>query len=68
MQRLMSRPPMQGTTPVFIGDDLTDEPGFAAVRELGGHGILIGPPRTTAATYGLPSPRHLRTWLAETVR
>ena len=68
IQRLMSRPPMQGTTPVFIGDDLTDEPGFAAVRELGGYGILIGPTRTTVATYGLPSPRDLRAWLAKTVR
>lgn len=65
IHRLMSRPPMKGTTPVFIGDDLTDEPGFAAARELGGHAILVGAPRPSAASYRLASPVELRSWLAE---
>lgn len=65
--RLMDRPMMQGTTPVFAGDDLTDEPGFGAVRALGGYGILIGPQRSTAAQYGLPSPDALKAWLQEAV-
>ena len=29
---------MAGTTPVFAGDDLTDEAGFAAAQALGGAG------------------------------
>lgn len=65
VRRLMSRPPMAGTTPVFIGDDLTDEPGFAAARELGGQAILVGSARDSAATYRLSSPAALRAWLAE---
>lgn len=63
VQRLMGRAPMKGTTPVFVGDDVTDEAGFAAVRELGGHAILIGTPRSTAADFGLQSPVALRDWL-----
>jgi trehalose 6-phosphate phosphatase len=65
VRRLMSRPPMTGTRPVFIGDDLTDEAGFTAAREEGGAGILIGAPRNTAANYALPDPAALRGWLAE---
>jgi trehalose 6-phosphate phosphatase len=68
IHRLMERPPMRGTTPVFIGDDLTDEPGFVAARGLGGHGIMVGPPRPTAADYGIGCPADLRAWLAEAIR
>nr|WP_221214531.1 trehalose-phosphatase [Novosphingobium hassiacum] len=63
IRTMMSRPPMPGTIPVFAGDDVTDEPGFEAVRDLGGHGILVGEPRPTAANYGLSSPTNLREWL-----
>ncbi len=62
--RLMTRTPFAGTIPVFIGDDLTDEPAFAAARHLGGHGILIGSIRPTAAEHALASPAALRAWLA----
>lgn len=63
VRRLMDRPPMAGTRPIFIGDDLTDEPGFVAARELDGDGVLVGPPRPTAASYGLPDTGAVRTWL-----
>lgn len=74
VHRLMSRPPMQGTIPVFVGDDVTDEPGFAAARELGGHGILVGADslpgrgRVTAADHVVDSPATLRDWLSKAVR
>jgi trehalose 6-phosphate phosphatase len=68
VRRLMSRPPMQGTVPIFIGDDLTDEAGFTAARAGGGHGILIGPQRLTEADYRIDSPAALRRWLAEAIR
>jgi trehalose 6-phosphate phosphatase len=32
----MAEPPFQGATPVFLGDDATDEDGFSAARGLGG--------------------------------
>ena len=65
VHRLMSRPPMKGTSPIFIGDDVTDEVGFAAARELGGAGILVGEDRPTEAIYALPDPGAVRRWLQE---
>lgn len=62
--RLMRRPEMAGTRPIFIGDDITDECGFEAARALGGVGILVGAGRATAATYGLADPAAVRAWLA----
>lgn len=68
VRRMMDRLPMKGTTPIFIGDDDTDEPGFAAARELDGHAILIGTLRPTAADFGISSPAILKDWLWEAVR
>lgn len=65
VRRLMGRFPMAGTRPIFLGDDVTDEDGFEAAEELGGTGILIGPPRPTAARYRLPDPASARAWLGE---
>lgn len=64
---LMGRPPMRGTRPVFVGDDETDEPAFEAAKELGGHGVLIGSLRPTAAEFRIGSPADLRAWLARLV-
>ena len=60
---LMREPGMVGTRPVFMGDDLTDEPGFAAAAELGGAGILVGGPRESAALYRLDSVDDTLAWL-----
>lgn len=65
LHRLMTRPEMRGTRPLFLGDDLTDEPALDAASALGGAGILVGPARATAARYSLPDPGAVRAWLAE---
>ncbi|MGE4431805.1 MAG: trehalose-phosphatase [Sphingobium sp.] len=62
---LMEAPPMAGQPPVFLGDDLTDETGFAVVAALGGHGVLVGAARPSAAAYRLCDPAHVRNWLKE---
>jgi trehalose 6-phosphate phosphatase len=63
IRTLMSEPDMAGRRPVFMGDDTTDEPGFAAAAELGGAGVLVGPPRATAARYRLDGVAAALAWL-----
>ena len=63
LRHFMTQPPFAGTRPVFIGDDLTDEHGFEAARELGGAGVLVGPERPTAALYRLEDVGAVRAWL-----
>jgi trehalose 6-phosphate phosphatase len=60
---LLDMPAMQGRFPVFVGDDLTDEHGFAAARDLGGFGVLVGAARPTAARYRIPDVEAVLDWL-----
>jgi trehalose 6-phosphate phosphatase len=59
--------PFDGATPVFVGDDLTDEDGFAAAARLGGYGVLVGPARPTQATYRLKDHNAVLDWLGASV-
>jgi len=59
----LNEDPFQGRTAVFVGDDATDEFGFATVNRLKGHSIKVGPGRT-AARWRLPNVRAVRAWLA----
>lgn len=58
----LAEPPFAGRRPVFLGDDVTDEHGFAAVQRLGGQAVKIGAGDTVAALR-LASPEHVRRWL-----
>jgi trehalose 6-phosphate phosphatase len=59
----MGEPPFRGAHPVFMGDDSTDEDGFAAARTLGGSGILVGALRPTGAKYRLAGVEQALAWL-----
>lgn len=63
IERFMALPPYAGRTPVFVGDDQTDEDGFAAVNALGGLSIRVGKGVTTQARFQLDSPTAVRDWL-----
>ena len=63
LRHFMTQPEFIGTMPIFIGDDLTDEHGFKAARDLGGAGVLVGPERKTAAHYRLEDVSAVRKWL-----
>ncbi|MBS9475592.1 trehalose-phosphatase [Ancylobacter radicis] len=52
-----------GRRPVFVGDDVTDEDGFRAVRAAGGLAVAIGPRPTTQADHRLATPADVRHWL-----
>lgn len=60
---LLREPGLRGAAPIFVGDDLTDEDGFAAAQRLGGFGVLVGPQRPTAATYRLNDHTAVHAWL-----
>ncbi len=61
----LEKPEYAGTRPVFIGDDTTDEPGFAMAARLGGAGILVGTARNTSATYLLAGVPETLDWLTQ---
>ncbi len=61
---LLREPPFAGRTPIFIGDDVTDEAGFDAVQAAGGRGIKVGP-EASSARLRLNSPDAVRTALMQ---
>lgn len=60
---LMGTAPFAGRVPVFVGDDLTDEDGFAAAARLGGYGILVGARAGSQARHALPDIAAMHDWL-----
>lgn len=62
IRAFMQELPFAGRTPVFIGDDLTDEAGFRVVNELGGISIKVGSGATDAAQR-LESVEAVADWL-----
>ncbi len=63
IRRFLASPPYAGRTPIFVGDDLTDEDGFSAVNALGGMAIRVGAGDNTQARHELATPSDLRHWL-----
>lgn len=60
---LMANEPFRGRQPIFAGDDVTDEAGFAFVQAAGGVAIKVGD-GATLARHACESPEALRGWLA----
>jgi trehalose 6-phosphate phosphatase len=67
IETFMAEAPFAGRTPVFIGDDLTDEFGFTTVQRLGGHAVKVGEGETVA-DWRLADVAGVRAWLAGAVK
>ncbi|MGH7106562.1 MAG: trehalose-phosphatase [Acetobacteraceae bacterium] len=60
VRAILARAPYAGRVPVYIGDDVTDDDGIRAARELGGFGFKVGP------VFG--DARGVRAWLSDLAR
>lgn len=60
VRAILARAPYAGRVPLYIGDDVTDDDGIRAARELGGVGLKVGP------TFG--DAAGVRGWLNELAR
>lgn len=63
IREFLDEQPFTGRTPVFIGDDLTDEDAFRLVNELGGHSVKVGDGETQAR-WRLGGPDAVLSWLS----
>jgi trehalose 6-phosphate phosphatase len=61
IEAFLAVPPFAGRKPVFVGDDLTDESGFAVVNACGGFSVRVGAcDIPTQARFCLRDPAELR--------
>jgi len=65
IESFMSEDPFAGRTPVFVGDDDTDEEGFEAVNALGGYSIRVGRETGSAARFQFATVSGVIAWLRE---
>jgi len=63
VRAFMRMEPFAGRKPIFVGDDMTDIPAFAAARALGGRAFAVGAPLPEAEGY-FDDPKEVRAWLA----
>lgn len=64
---IMAQPPFAGRRPVMIGDDTTDEDGFASAQNMGGFGLRIGG-TDTCARYRVADMDSALAWLDRSLR
>lgn len=60
---LLDGPPFRGRRPVFVGDDLTDEHGFAVVNDRDGLSVLVGDREPSLARHALGDVAAVHAWL-----
>ena len=65
IEAFMGEAPFLGRTPVFCGDDITDEDGFEVVNARGGVSIRVGKGSATRAAAQVETVGELLDWLAQ---
>ncbi|HEX4562202.1 MAG TPA: trehalose-phosphatase [Gemmatimonadales bacterium] len=66
VREFLEEPPFRGMTPLFVGDDVTDEQGFETVNAAGGVSIKVGA-GDTVARWHLRDVRAVRAWMARAI-
>ncbi len=66
VRALMAQAPFAGRVPVFVGDDVTDEDGIAAVQDAGGYGVRVGG-GASQARFRLADTEAVGAWLMAAV-
>lgn len=61
---LLRLQPFADRRPVYVGDDLTDEHGFAVANREQGMSVRVGSREPSAARFTLPDPAAVQAWLA----
>ncbi|WP_340645360.1 trehalose-phosphatase [Phenylobacterium sp.] len=67
LRAYMAEVPFRGATPIFIGDDLTDEAAFEAAESFGGFGVIVGERRPTRAQYRIAGPPRVLDWISRSL-
>jgi len=67
MAEFLAEPPFKGRRPVFIGDDLNDEHGFAEVNKRDGVSIKVGK-GASCAHFRLPDVAAVHHWLGTALK
>jgi trehalose 6-phosphate phosphatase len=63
--RLLDRPPFAGRRPVYVGDDFTDEDGFAESMRRGGLALAVAGEYRASRPIAFARPADVRAWLRE---
>jgi trehalose 6-phosphate phosphatase len=63
IERFMEQPPFRGRAPIFLGDDVTDEDGFAWVNGKDGVSVRVGLAQQSVAKYALEDVNETLSWL-----
>src|SRR5574340_131331 len=67
VSEFLAEPPFSDRRPVFIGDDLNDEHGFAEVNRMDGISIKVGK-GASCARFRLPDVAAVRRWLDDALK
>ena len=65
LKELLGCEPFFHRKPIFVGDDVTDEPGFAVANDYGGLSIGVGQHSPSPATLRLNGVFAVRDWLSK---
>jgi trehalose 6-phosphate phosphatase len=68
VKNILDLGPFRGRSPVYVGDDVTDEDAFQVANDLAGISVRVGQNGSTAARYAIGDVRAVHKWLSQSIR